>query len=95
MKTEIKSKKFMKSEKMPDLEERLPDVPKTLRELDIGKYKKLMIVRKENRNRQRSTAKTFGHKLGHNNRMCKICGAGKMNYTSTACKDVLAAKAVA
>jgi len=94
MKTEIKNKKFVKTEKK-EIEEKLPESPKTLRELDVSKYKKLVVLRKETRNRQRSTAKTLGHKLGHNNRMCKRCGAGKMNYTSTACKDVLAAKAVA
>lgn len=47
----------------------------TRREAEPEKHRKLMVERHRRRTEMRKLAKRNGHRLGHNNRKCKRCGA--------------------
>ena len=48
-------------------------VVKTMRESKPEAFRKLQLLRREQRQRKRAAFKALGHKLGSKNKKCKLC----------------------
>jgi len=55
------------------------------------KRKGLVLMRRTRRKQQRASAKANGHKLGHNNRKCKLCGVTRASGFGGECSKQLPA----